>query len=51
VAYGQSKTANILFGAELAEKLNGKGVLAFSLGPGRKSRLSLQFLSREKEAD
>jgi len=34
LAYGQSKTANILFAAGLAEKLKGKGVLAFSVGPG-----------------
>ncbi|KAE9370799.1 NAD(P)-binding protein [Stipitochalara longipes BDJ] len=34
LAYGQSKTANILFAAGLAEKLKERGVLAFSVGPG-----------------
>ncbi|KAI0741671.1 hypothetical protein C8Q80DRAFT_148437 [Daedaleopsis nitida] len=33
-AYGQSKTANILFAVSLAEKLGPKGVKAFSLHPG-----------------
>ncbi|KAL8964428.1 MAG: hypothetical protein Q9183_004454 [Haloplaca sp. 2 TL-2023] len=33
-AYAQSKTANILFTASLAEKFNSKGVLAFSSNPG-----------------
>lgn len=34
-AYGQSKTANILFAMSLAEKLGLKhGLLAFSLHPG-----------------
>ncbi|EGN92743.1 hypothetical protein SERLA73DRAFT_79315 [Serpula lacrymans var. lacrymans S7.3] len=33
-AYGQSKTANILFTYSLAKKLGGKGVFAYSLHPG-----------------
>lgn len=33
-AYGQSKTANILFAAALARKLDGKGIKSFSLHPG-----------------
>lgn len=33
-AYGQSKTANILFARSLAEKLGAKGVKAYSLHPG-----------------
>lgn len=33
-AYGQSKTANILFAISLAKKLGPKGVLAYSLHPG-----------------
>jgi NAD(P)-dependent dehydrogenase (short-subunit alcohol dehydrogenase family) len=33
-AYGQSKTANILFSVSLAEKLKGKGISAFSVHPG-----------------
>lgn len=34
LAYGQSKTANILFSVSLAEKLKAKGLVAFSLHPG-----------------
>ncbi|CRG82945.1 Retinol dehydrogenase 14 [Talaromyces islandicus] len=34
-AYGQSKTANILFSVSLAKKLGDKGVKSFSLYPGR----------------
>ena len=37
LAYGQSKTANILVSAALAEKLKNKGVLSFSLQPGCRS--------------
>ncbi|KAF3051220.1 hypothetical protein E8E11_006638 [Didymella keratinophila] len=33
-AYGQSKTANILFARSLAEKLGGRGLKAYSLHPG-----------------
>jgi NAD(P)-dependent dehydrogenase (short-subunit alcohol dehydrogenase family) len=33
-AYGQSKTANILFMVALAKKLASKGVLSFALHPG-----------------
>ncbi|KAF4956838.1 hypothetical protein FGADI_3527 [Fusarium gaditjirri] len=33
-AYGQSKTANILFAISLAEKLGNRGLQAFSLHPG-----------------
>jgi NAD(P)-dependent dehydrogenase (short-subunit alcohol dehydrogenase family) len=33
-AYGQSKTANILFSVALAKKLAGKGVRSYSLHPG-----------------
>ncbi|EPQ53758.1 NAD P-binding protein [Gloeophyllum trabeum ATCC 11539] len=33
-AYGQAKTANILFSLALAEKLGSKGLKAFSLHPG-----------------
>ncbi|OJJ77392.1 hypothetical protein ASPBRDRAFT_70814 [Aspergillus brasiliensis CBS 101740] len=35
-AYGQSKTANMLFSVSLAEKAGGKGVESFSLYPGRR---------------
>lgn len=34
VAYGQSKTANILFTTSLASKLAAKGILSFSVHPG-----------------
>ncbi|MCJ1459273.1 hypothetical protein MMC28_009650 [Mycoblastus sanguinarius] len=34
-AYGQSKTANMLFSVSLAQKLASKGLLSFSLYPGR----------------
>ncbi|GJJ09314.1 hypothetical protein Clacol_003536 [Clathrus columnatus] len=34
IAYGQSKTANILFALELAERYKDKKLLAFSLHPG-----------------
>ena len=34
VAYGQSKTANILFAVEVAQRLGSKGLKAFSLHPG-----------------
>ena len=34
LAYGQSKTANILFSVALATKLAPKGVLAFAVHPG-----------------
>ena len=34
VAYGQAKTANILFTVSLAEKLGPKGLKAYSLHPG-----------------
>lgn len=33
-AYGQSKTANVLFSRALAEKLGAKGVRSFSISPG-----------------
>ena len=34
-AYGQSKTANMLFSVALADKLGSSGLLSFSLYPGR----------------
>jgi NAD(P)-dependent dehydrogenase (short-subunit alcohol dehydrogenase family) len=34
VAYGQVKTANMLFAVELAEKYGGKGLTAVSMHPG-----------------
>jgi NAD(P)-dependent dehydrogenase (short-subunit alcohol dehydrogenase family) len=40
-AYGQSKTANILFAKALAQKLGGQGLRAFSLHPGQSLGTSL----------
>jgi NAD(P)-dependent dehydrogenase (short-subunit alcohol dehydrogenase family) len=40
-AYGQSKTANILFAYALAQKLGSKGLKAFSLHPGQTLGTSL----------
>ena len=37
LAYGQSKTANILFGVSLTAKLKGKRISSFAVHPGRKS--------------
>jgi hypothetical protein len=34
IAYGRSKTANVLFTKELAKRLGSQGVLAFALHPG-----------------
>jgi NAD(P)-dependent dehydrogenase (short-subunit alcohol dehydrogenase family) len=34
VAYGQSKTGNILFSVSLTERLKDRGVLSFSVHPG-----------------
>ena len=34
IAYGQGKTANMLFAVSLAEKLRSKGLQAYSLHPG-----------------
>jgi NAD(P)-dependent dehydrogenase (short-subunit alcohol dehydrogenase family) len=34
IAYGQSKTANVLFSRELAKRYKDKGLVAFSLHPG-----------------
>jgi NAD(P)-dependent dehydrogenase (short-subunit alcohol dehydrogenase family) len=35
LAYGQSKTANMLYAISLAQKLKGKGIEAYSVHPGR----------------
>jgi len=44
VAYGQSKTANILFSVSLTEALNSKGILSFSVHPGCKPLLFFSSL-------
>lgn len=41
LAYSQSKTANVLFASALAERFKSRGVLAFSLNPGREPAFSL----------
>ncbi|KAJ5993775.1 short-chain dehydrogenase [Penicillium sp. IBT 35674x] len=46
-AYGQSKTANMLFSVSLAEKLGAKGVQSFSLYPGRMVTGIVKHLSME----
>jgi NAD(P)-dependent dehydrogenase (short-subunit alcohol dehydrogenase family) len=38
-AYAQSKTANVLFSAALAEKLKSKGIQSYSVHPGGKEAL------------
>lgn len=45
--YGQSKLANILFARELSKRLEGSGVTANSLHPGRykKNKLNLNVIS------
>ncbi|KAI5777023.1 short-chain dehydrogenase [Geopyxis carbonaria] len=47
VAYGQAKTANMLFSVELAKRLHGRGVLSFSVHPG----VIMTNLSREMSED
>jgi NAD(P)-dependent dehydrogenase (short-subunit alcohol dehydrogenase family) len=41
VAYGQAKTANILFSCGLNEKLKEKGVASYAVHPGCKWRAAL----------
>jgi NAD(P)-dependent dehydrogenase (short-subunit alcohol dehydrogenase family) len=55
VAYGQSKTGNVLFSVSLTEALGGRGVRSFSVHPGCESVLfSVLFWlgwERQREAD
>ena len=52
LAYGQSKTANILFSKSLAEKFGGKGLRSFSVHPGVLMSTSLAgHLGEEDFAD
>ncbi|KAH8805100.1 hypothetical protein F5884DRAFT_798409 [Xylogone sp. PMI_703] len=52
LAYGQSKTANILFASGLTARLRGTGVLAFSLEPGLVTETKLQAdISQESFKD
>ena len=47
-AYGQSKTANMLFSVALAEKLGPRGVFSYSLYPGRVRTNIAQSLTFEE---
>ncbi|KAI0049331.1 NAD(P)-binding protein [Auriscalpium vulgare] len=49
-AYGQSKTANILFTVELAKRYAKDGILSFSLHPGVISTPGAQSLKKERIA-
>ena len=42
-AYAQSKLANILFTRELAKRLRGTGVTAYSLHPGKDTLCMIYF--------
>ena len=44
VAYGQSKTANILFGVYLTEHLQAKGILSIAVHPGGMSFRAINIL-------
>ncbi|GJJ08000.1 hypothetical protein Clacol_002207 [Clathrus columnatus] len=46
-AYAQSKTANILFAVELAERYRDKNLLAFSLDPGASATSLQQYMTKE----
>jgi len=47
-AYGQSKTANVLFAVALNQRLRRRGIEAFSLHPGAITTGLLRHLSREE---
>jgi NAD(P)-dependent dehydrogenase (short-subunit alcohol dehydrogenase family) len=51
IAYGQAKTANILFSVGLNQKLAGKGVRSFALHPGSIASGLQQYLTPEMMAD
>ncbi|KFZ24368.1 hypothetical protein V502_01162 [Pseudogymnoascus sp. VKM F-4520 (FW-2644)] len=51
VAYGQAKTANVLFSVGLNEKLAGKGVRSFALHPGSIVSGLQQYLTPEAMAE
>jgi NAD(P)-dependent dehydrogenase (short-subunit alcohol dehydrogenase family) len=51
LAYGQSKTGNVLFSLELAEKLGKKGLLAYSVHPGSiVTRLGRHLSKEDRDA-
>jgi NAD(P)-dependent dehydrogenase (short-subunit alcohol dehydrogenase family) len=49
IAYGQSKTANILFAKELSNRYKGKGLLAYSLHPGSIDTNLQRHIDRDAE--
>ncbi|KAL2043696.1 hypothetical protein ABVK25_012524 [Lepraria finkii] len=50
-AYGQTKTANMLFSVSLAQKLGPKGLLSYSLYPGRvPTNIANSIPMKEKQA-
>jgi NAD(P)-dependent dehydrogenase (short-subunit alcohol dehydrogenase family) len=51
IAYGQAKTANILFSVGLNQKLAGKGVRSFALHPGSIASGLQQYLTPEMMTD
>jgi NAD(P)-dependent dehydrogenase (short-subunit alcohol dehydrogenase family) len=50
-AYGQSKTANILFSVELDRRFHGRGVAAFAVHPGMIATKLGRHLSRDDFAE
>jgi NAD(P)-dependent dehydrogenase (short-subunit alcohol dehydrogenase family) len=49
-AYGQSKTANVLFTVELERRLGGRGVHAFAVHPGRIQTELGRYMTKEDVA-
>lgn len=49
LAYGQSKTANILFAKELSNRYNQMGLLSYSLHPGSVSTNLQEYIDRERD--
>jgi len=46
VAYGQSKTANVLFAVALNERLGGRGLKSFAVHPGSKYQSLSELITR-----
>jgi NAD(P)-dependent dehydrogenase (short-subunit alcohol dehydrogenase family) len=44
VAYGQAKTANVLYSVELNRLFKGKGIVSYALHPGCKSKLLFKYM-------
>ncbi|KAJ2957613.1 hypothetical protein NQZ79_g6698 [Umbelopsis isabellina] len=49
LAYGQSKTANILFAKELSNRFSNKGLVSYSLHPGSVGTNLQRYVDREKD--